>query len=67
MKNKEAKEVEIKGNKLSCPVCGHSEFWTRKTLLNTPGVTFFGFDWMNKTSKNYVCDNCSHILWFFEE
>ncbi len=31
------KEVVIEGNKLSCPVCKHDQFWRRTTLLNTRG------------------------------
>jgi len=67
MKKKEIHEVQIKGNKLTCPVCDGTHFWTRRTLLNTPGVTFLGFDWLNKTAKNYVCDSCNYIYWFYEE
>jgi len=51
MKEKEAREVRNNGNQLSCPVCYGTRFWTRRTLLNTPGVTFFGFDRLNKTAK----------------
>jgi len=66
MANKEAQEHEIKGNKLICPICSHKEFWTRETLMNTPGATFLGFDFANKQAKNYICDNCSYIMWFYE-
>jgi rubrerythrin len=57
----------IKGNPLECPVCKHDRFWTRKTLLNTAGATFWGFDWANRQARNYVCESCGHILWFFTE
>jgi hypothetical protein len=66
-KRTEAAEHIIQGNKLTCPVCARTMFWTRTTLMNTPGMTFFDFDWANKSAKNYVCDNCGHVLWFLEK
>lgn len=67
MRNKEPQEVKIKGNTLICPVCGGTHYRTRRTLLNTPGVSFLGFDWLNKTAINYICDECDYILWFYDE
>jgi predicted RNA-binding Zn-ribbon protein involved in translation (DUF1610 family) len=58
---------KISGNILECPVCGHNEFWTRRTLMNTPGLTFFGLEWANKTATNYVCNSCGHVLWFLPQ
>ena len=58
--------VEIKGNKLTCPVCKGQNFWKRQTLMNTRGSTFLGFDWANKQADNYVCHNCGYVFWFFE-
>jgi len=63
-RKKEIRQRQVKGKKLVCPVCGHDHFWTRRTLMNTPGLTFFGLDWANRTSENYVCDSCGHVLWF---
>ena len=63
-KPKEVKEFIIKGNKLTCPVCAKTRFWTRYTLMNTPGMTFFKLDWANRQAKNYVCDNCGYVMWF---
>ena len=64
MKKPEISEYEIKGKKLICPFCGQKRFWIRKTLMNTPGVTFLGFDWANKEAVNYVCEKCGYIMWF---
>lgn len=55
---------KVAGVILECPVCQNSEFWTRKTLMNTPGLTFLNLEWANKLSTNYVCSNCGHVLWF---
>lgn len=55
---------KIGGNILECPICGHSEFWTRKTLMNTPGLTFLNLEWANKSATNFVCNSCGHVLWF---
>lgn len=62
-----AKERIIKGNKLKCNVCNNNTFWGRETLMNTPRMTFFKLDWLNKSAKNYVCNNCGHVLWFMEK
>lgn len=66
-KKQEAKPREVKGNKLVCPVCGHKEFWTRRSLLNTTGLTFLGLDWANRSAQNYVCNHCGHIIWFLNQ
>lgn len=63
-KKSESSEISIKGNALICTVCKHNKFWNRKTLMNTPGMTFFGLDWANKAAQNYVCENCGYVLWF---
>ena len=63
----EAAECRVQGHPLKCPVCGSGKFWTRRTLMNTPGMTFLGVEWANKQADNYVCNRCGHILWFFKE
>lgn len=67
MNNKEAVEVIKLGKKLVCPVCEYDKFWTRATLMNTRGASFFNFDWANKTAKNYICDQCGYVYWFLEK
>jgi predicted nucleic-acid-binding Zn-ribbon protein len=59
-----AKHYQIKGHTLECPVCKNNTFWTRKTLMNTKGMTFFKVEWANKEADNYVCDNCGYVSWF---
>lgn len=63
----EATGRTVDGHELRCPVCGHDEFWKRKTLMNTPGLTLLGVEWANKEAENYVCDSCGHVLWFLRE
>jgi|GEM_PF-650217 len=63
---KEATTHSVKGHPLTCPICGNTTFWTRKTLMNTAGMTLAGIEWANKSAINYVCDQCGHILWFLE-
>jgi len=65
-KKPEAKQYLIKGHKLDCPVCKNDTFWTRKTLMNTTGMTFLKLDWANKTAQNLICDNCGYVHWFLE-
>jgi len=57
-------QYDIAGKKLVCPVCDHDHFTIRHALLNTRATSFFGFDFLNKKAKNYVCLNCGHIMWF---
>lgn len=67
MANKiEIKQRIVKGKTLECPVCNNDKFWERKTLMNTPGMTFIGFDWANKTAQNYICGNCGYVYWFLD-
>ncbi len=54
----------IDGHKLVCPVCGRDTFWARKTLMNTPGMTFWGIEWANRSADNYICDSCGYVMWF---
>ncbi len=57
----------IAGHPLRCTVCGHDQFWRRRTLMNTPGLTFFGVEWANRQAENYVCEQCGHVLWFLRD
>jgi DNA-directed RNA polymerase subunit M/transcription elongation factor TFIIS len=54
----------VDGHDLTCPVCKHDKFWTRKTLMNTPGMTFWGIEWANREGENFVCDSCGYVMWF---
>lgn len=56
--------ITIQGKPLSCTVCGHQRFHTRKAQLNTAAASFFDFDWANKSAQCYVCEQCGHIHWF---
>ena len=60
----EAKEYEVLGNRLTCPICGHTRFVLRRSLLNTRALTFLDLDWANRRATNFICESCGHILWF---
>ena len=62
-----SQEREILGTKLECPVCGHNRFWSRRTLMNTTGLTFFGIEWANRRAQNYICEQCGYIFWFLQQ
>ena len=66
VRTKEVKQYSISGKKLVCPICQNNEFWTRETLMNTTGMTLAGIEWANRKATNYICNNCSHILWFMK-
>lgn len=55
------------GEIMSCLMCGSKKFWTRKTLMNTVGFSFFNIDWANKNATNYVCNDCGYVHWFLEK
>ena len=61
---KEPTTVDINGKQLLCLVCSHDQFWRRKVQLNTPILTFFRLDWLNRVSTSVVCDNCGYVHTF---
>ena len=63
---KEIKQRWVKGKALVCPVCDNDCFWERRTLMNTPGMTFAGLDWANKKAQNYICGECGYVYWFLD-
>jgi len=65
-KTKEVKEFSISGQKLRCPICDFTEFWTRETLMNTTGMTLAGIEWANRKAMNYICNNCGYVYWFMK-
>jgi predicted nucleic-acid-binding Zn-ribbon protein len=58
---------EILNKKIVCPNCGHDKFEVREILLNTSAMTFFGFDWANKSASAMICTNCTRIEWYFDK
>ena len=62
--SEEGTTLEVEGKTVPCPICGHDRFWTRKTLMDTRGASFFGVDWANPSAVNYICNRCGHVLWF---
>ena len=63
-RSEQGTRLEVEGKSIPCPICGHDRFWTRKTLMNTRGASFFDLDWANASAVNYVCNRCGHVLWF---
>jgi hypothetical protein len=63
-KGKAPCEFVINGQDVKCPLCGHDKFLEGTALLNTPGMTFAGLDWLNKNAHTLLCNECSMIMWF---
>jgi hypothetical protein len=40
------------GETIRCGHCGHDKFDIGSALLNTPGMTSFGFDWANRCRRS---------------
>lgn len=58
---------KIIDKKIECLNCGHDKFEMRDILLNTPGLTFLGIDWANRTASALICTNCSRIEWYLNK
>lgn len=63
-KDEEPQRFTIVGQPLTCLICGHDHFTTRRAQLNTAAATFFDLDWANKSADCFVCANCGYIHWF---
>lgn len=55
------------GKEITCPQCQGKQFVQGSALLNTPGMTFLGLDWANKSATVLICAQCSHIQWFLQQ
>ena len=55
---------QVAGRDFACLVCKDDRFWSRRALLNTAGMTFFGLDWANRDALVLVCAACGHVHWF---
>lgn len=62
--SKKAARTYVSGKQVNCPFCGHDYFFRRDIKLNTTGMSFFGFDWLNQSAKALVCAECGRIEWF---
>ncbi|MEN6316983.1 MAG: hypothetical protein ABFD25_22345 [Clostridiaceae bacterium] len=58
---------KVNGYELVCPVCKSKDFYTRKSLLNSRGMTLLGLDWTNQGAINYICMTCGYIYWFIDD
>ncbi len=58
---------KVLDKKIICPNCGNDSFQTRDVLLNTPGMSFFGLDWANRTASALICTKCGRIEWYFNQ
>ena len=56
--------VSIGGRELSCSHCSGTIFSERSALLNTRGMTWLGFDWLNEGAQVFACTRCGHLEWF---
>ncbi|MBM4174862.1 MAG: DNA-binding protein [Ignavibacteria bacterium] len=57
----------ISGKHVTCSHCGGEQFQKKDILLNTPGLTFLGLDWANRTAITLICSSCRKIEWFAKE
>lgn len=57
----------ILGKPVICAQCGGREFNEASALLNTPGMTFMGLDWANRTATILCCTRCGRIDWYLHQ
>lgn len=50
----------IKGKQLSCPICGHDEFWKDEARVEKG----FGQLRPDREAFTLTCGECRHIIWF---
>jgi len=58
------KEYVIHGKRIICDHCRNEKFWNKRTLMNTPGMTLMGLEFLNKAAETYICTECGHVTWF---
>ena len=56
--------VSINGNVLTCKHCGGGAFSHRTSLVNRPGMTFLGLEFLGREADVYVCYDCGFLHWF---
>ena len=54
----------LQGKNVVCTQCGFDQFNQAMALLNTPGMTFMGLDWANRTATLLCCKQCGKIEWY---
>ena len=62
--NQEAAEKTVAGITIRCEICRHTRFYERQAQLNTAVLSFFDLDWLNKSARCLVCEQCGYIHWF---
>jgi len=60
----EKDKLYILDKEVECPICGHNKFSHRAVLLNSPGMTFFGLEFLNKEASAYTCKKCCYMMYF---
>lgn len=56
--------IKVHGIDLKCRHCGHGRFIQRSAHLNTPLMTFFDLDFLNRTADIFICEECGFLHWF---
>lgn len=52
---------------VTCVHCNHDKFRLDHALLNTRGMTFLGWEWLNDGANTLTCTRCGFIHWFAKE
>lgn len=63
-KGKNPNQVYVGQQQVTCPFCRHDRFFQRDIKLNTTGMSFLGFDWLNQDANGLICAQCGHIEMF---
>lgn len=58
---------EVAGKQVVCSHCGGTEFEQSEALLDSAGMSFFGFEWAGSSATVLICKHCGHVEWFLDE
>jgi hypothetical protein len=62
-----SQHFSVAGVPARCSHCDGDAFETGSALLNTPGMSFMGLDWANRSASLLICVRCGHVHWFLKE
>ncbi len=70
-KMEEERQERLKGMKykvndipIICVHCKYDKLRLDRAMLNTRGMTFMGWDWLNDEANTLICARCGYIHWF---
>ena len=54
----------VRGKTVKCLACQNETFRTKRVLLNTMWLTYLGMDWLNRSARVLICEECGFMHWY---